>query len=91
MGFFIHGLGGAEKLYFSVPVGMYTVFLRPSRTVHCILGPKNPGQNPGQKFGQKSDQKPGQKSGQKSSQNLAKIRACRPCIKNPGVERTNRS
>ena len=85
MGFLIHGPGGAVKLYFSVPVGMYTVFLRPSRTVHCIFGTKNPGQNPGQKPGQKSGQKPGQKSGQKSGQNLAKIRACRPCIKNPGV------
>ena len=62
MGFLIHGPGGAVKLYFSVPVGMYTVFLRPSRTVHCILGTKNPGQNPGQKPGQKSGQKPGQNS-----------------------------
>ena len=69
MGFLIHGPGGAVKLYFSVPVGMYTVFLRPSRTVHCILGTKNPGQNPGQKPGQKSGQKPDQKSGQ----NLLKI------------------
>ena len=68
MGFLIHGPGGAVKLYFSVPVGMYTVFLRPSRTVHCILGTKNPGQNPGQKPGQKSGQKPGQKSGPKPCQ-----------------------
>ena len=40
MGFLIHGPGGAVKLYFSVPVGMYSVFLRPSRTVHCFLEPK---------------------------------------------------
>ena len=53
MGFLIHGPGGAVKLYFSVPVGMYTVFFRPGSTVHCILGTKNPGQNPGQKPGQK--------------------------------------
>ena len=93
MGFLIHGPGGAVKLYFSVPVGMYTVFLRPGSTVHCILGTKNPGQNPGQKPGQKSGQKPGQKSGQKSGQNLAKIRACRPCIKNPtvGIGRKNKN
>ena len=61
MGFLIHGPGGAVKLYVSVPVGMYTVILRPSRPVHCIFGTKNPGQ----KSGQKSGQKPGQKSGQK--------------------------
>ena len=82
MEFLIHGPGGAVKLHFSVPVGMYTVFLRPSRTVRCIFGTKTPGQNPGQK--------PGQKSGQKSGQNLAKFQACRPCIKNPGVERPKR-
>ena len=64
---------------------MYTVFLRPSRTVNCVFGTKNPGQNTGQKPGQKSTQKPGPNSGQKSGQNLAKIWACRPCIKNPGV------
>ena len=57
MGFLIHGPGRTAKLYFSVPVGMYTVFLRPSRTVHCIFRTKSPGQNPGQKPGQKSDQK----------------------------------
>ena len=28
MMFLIHGPGGAVKLYFSVPVGMYSVFLR---------------------------------------------------------------
>ena len=65
MGFLIHGPGGAVKLYFSVPVELYTVFLRPSRTVHCIIGAKNPGQNPGQK----SAQKPSQTSAQKSGQN----------------------
>ena len=85
MGSLIHGPGGAVKLNFSVPVGMYCVFLRPSRTVHCIFGIENPGQNPGQKPGQQSGQKPGQKSGQKSCQHLAKIQACRPCIKNPAV------
>ena len=47
---------------FSGPVDLYTVFLRPSRTVHCIFGSKNPGQKPGQKSGQKSGQKFGQKS-----------------------------
>ena len=85
MGFLIYGPGGAVELYCSVPVGMYTVFLRPSRTVQCILGTKSPGQNPGQKPSQKSVQKPGQKSVQKSDQSLAKIRACRPCIQNLGV------
>ena len=70
MGFSIHGPGGAVKMYFSVPVGMYTVFLRPSRTVHCILGTKSPGENPHQKPGQKSGQKPSQKSGQKSGQKM---------------------
>ncbi len=64
MGFLIHGPGGAVKLYFSLPVRMYTVFLRPSRTVHCIFGTKNPGKNPGHN--------PGQKPGQQSDQNLAK-------------------
>ena len=68
MGFLIHGPGGAVKLYFSVPVGLYTVFLRPSRTVHCIIGVKNLGQNPGQKSGHKPGQKSGQKSGQTSGQ-----------------------
>ncbi len=84
MGFLIHGPGRAVKLYFSVPVGMYTVCFRPSKTVQCIFGTKNPGQKPGQKSGQN----PGQKAGQKSGQNLAKIRACRPCIQNPGVVKT---
>ena len=63
MEFLIHGPGGAVKRCFSVPVGMYTVFLRPSRTVHCIFGTKNPGQNPGQKPGQKSGQKSGRGGG----------------------------
>ena len=63
MGCLIHGPGGAVKLYFSVPVGMYTVFFRPSSTVHCIYG-QNPGQKPGQQPGQKSGQKPCQKSAQ---------------------------
>ncbi len=72
MGFLIHGPGGAVKLCFSVPAGMYTAFLRPSRTVHFIWGTKNPGQKPGQKSGQK----PSQESGQTSGQNLAKMRAC---------------
>ena len=34
-------------------VVVYTVFLRPSRTVRCIFGSQNPGQKPGQKSGQK--------------------------------------
>ena len=69
MGFLIHGRGRTVKMYFWVPVELYTVFLRPSRTVHCIIGAKNPGQNSGQKSGQK----PGQKSGQKSGQNLTQL------------------
>ena len=85
MGFLIHGPGRTVKMYFLDPVGMYTVFLRPSRTVHCILGTKNPGQNPGQKPGQKSGQKPGQKFW---SQIWPKIRARRPCIKNQTVRST---
>ena len=63
MGFLIHGPGRTVKLYFSVPVELHTVFLRPSRTVHCIIGAKNTGQKPGQKSGQKSDQKSDQKPG----------------------------
>ena len=41
------------KLYFSVPVVLYTVFSVPETLV------KNPGQNSGQKLGQKSGQKSG--------------------------------
>ena len=44
--------GRPVKLYFSVPVDLYTVF----------SDPKNPGQKPGQKSGQKSGQNFGQKS-----------------------------
>ena len=42
MGFLIHTLiflrpGRTVKVYFSVPVVLYTVFLRPSSIVHCIF------------------------------------------------------
>ena len=58
MGFLVHGSslvflrpGRIVKLYFSVPVDLYTVF----------SDPKNLAKNPGQKSGQKSRQKSGQK------------------------------
>ena len=47
---------------------LFTDFLRPGRTVHCIFWSKNPGQKSGQKSDQKPDQKPGQKSDQKPGQ-----------------------
>ena len=47
------GPGSTVKLYFCVPVVLYTVF----------SGPKNLAKNPGQKPGQKSGQKSSQKSG----------------------------
>ena len=40
-----------------------TVFLRPSRPVHCFSVPKTVAKNPGHKPGQKSGQKSGQKFG----------------------------
>ena len=49
MGFLIHGPGRPVKLYFSVPVDLYTVF----------SDPKNPGQKPGQNSGQHFGQKSG--------------------------------
>ena len=81
MGSIIHGPGGAVKLYFSVPVELYTVFWGPKTLVRTLV------KTLVKKPDQKSDQKPGQKSGQKSAQNLAKIRACRACIDNPGVQK----
>ena len=45
--------GSTVKLYFSVPVVLYTVFSVPETLV------KNPGQNSGQQSGQKSGQKSG--------------------------------
>ena len=57
MGFVIHGFlpcffrpGSVVQLYFSAPVELYTVFLSPGSTVHCILCPKNPGQKPWSKI-----------------------------------------
>ena len=32
--------GSTVKLYFSVPVALYTVLLHPGSTVHCISVPK---------------------------------------------------
>ena len=55
---------------------MYTVFFRPSSTVHCIYGfipPLEPGQNPCQKPSQKPGQKSGQKSGEKNCQKYVQI------------------
>ena len=56
--FLIHGFslvflcaGRTVKLYFSVPVDLYTVSSVPENP-----GQKNPGQKPGQKSGQKSGQ-----------------------------------
>ena len=46
---FLH-TGSTVKLYVSVPVVLYTVFLRPGSTVHCIFYPKNPGQKPWSKI-----------------------------------------
>ena len=46
MGFLIHGPGRTAKLYFSVPVELYTVF----------SDLNNLAQKPGQRSGQKSDQ-----------------------------------
>ena len=54
MGFLKHcflfaffGPGRTVILYFSVPVALYTVFLRPSSRVHWLLCPPNLGQKSG--------------------------------------------
>ena len=55
MGFLIHGPGRTAKLYFSVPVDLYTICSAPVEMQNCISCPpppaafhaKNPGQNPG--------------------------------------------
>ena len=56
---------------------LYTVFSDPVE-LYTVFSGQKPSQKPGQK--------PAEKSDQKSDQNLAKIRACRPCIKNPAVQ-----
>ena len=41
---FVFRPGSTVKLYVSYPVVLYTVFLRPGSTVHCIFYPKDHGQ-----------------------------------------------
>ncbi len=48
-------IGFLAFMKLSDPVDLYTVSLCPSRTVHCILGPKNPGQILCQKSGRKPE------------------------------------
>ena len=73
MGFLIHGPGRTVKLYLSVPWNCKTVFLRPYRTCKTVFpDPRNSPPSP-------------PRSSDLTPKTLAKIRACRPCIKNPTV------
>ena len=49
-------------------VALFSEFLPPGRTLHCICWSKDPGQKAGQQPGQKPCQNPGQKPGKKSGQ-----------------------